>query len=36
VVEQLDNIDRRFFEGLVLVKEYDENQPTLYKLQQGS
>jgi len=36
VVEQLNNIDHHFFEGLELLEEQDGNQPTLYKLRQGS
>ncbi len=36
VVEQLDEIDHHFFEGLLLVDEKEDGKPPLYSLQQGS
>ena len=36
VVEQLENIDHHFFEGLVLIAPNSGEQPPLYRLRQGS
>ena len=36
VVEQLNEIDHHFFEGLLLSREKEDGKPPLYSLQQGS